>query len=87
MALGTAVFAGMIGVTFFGIFFTPVFFLCNHQDFYPSFREAAAKLNRASRTEGKSSSLIRSIATPAVWTTIAATATRKHPASRILLSS
>jgi hypothetical protein len=24
--LGTAVFAGMIGVTFFGIFFTPVFF-------------------------------------------------------------
>jgi multidrug efflux pump subunit AcrB len=39
-ALGTAVFAGMIGVTFFGIFFTPVFFsvimkiLCNHEDFY-----------------------------------------------------
>ena len=25
-ALGTAVFAGMIGVTFFGIFFTPIFF-------------------------------------------------------------
>ena len=25
-ALGTAVFAGMNGVTFFGIFFTPVFF-------------------------------------------------------------
>jgi multidrug efflux pump subunit AcrB len=25
-ALGTAVFAGMIGVTFFGVFFTPVFF-------------------------------------------------------------
>ncbi len=25
-ALGTAVFAGMIGVTFFGIFFTRVFF-------------------------------------------------------------
>ena len=24
--LGTAVFAGMIGVTFFGIFMTPVFF-------------------------------------------------------------
>jgi hypothetical protein len=24
--LGTAVFAGMIGVTFFGIFLTPVFF-------------------------------------------------------------
>jgi hypothetical protein len=26
LQLGTAVFAGMIGVTFFGIFFTPVFF-------------------------------------------------------------
>ena len=26
-ALGTAVFAGMIGVTFFGIFLTPVFSL------------------------------------------------------------
>jgi len=25
-ALGTAVFAGMIGVTFFGIFLTPAFF-------------------------------------------------------------
>jgi multidrug efflux pump len=25
-ALGTAVFAGMIGVTFFGILFTPIFF-------------------------------------------------------------
>lgn len=25
-ALGTAVFAGMIGLTFFGVFFTPVFF-------------------------------------------------------------
>jgi multidrug efflux pump len=25
-ALGTGVFAGMIGVTFFGIFFTPIFF-------------------------------------------------------------
>jgi multidrug efflux pump subunit AcrB len=25
-ALGTAVFSGMIGVTFFGIFLTPVFF-------------------------------------------------------------
>jgi multidrug efflux pump subunit AcrB len=25
-ALGTAVFAGMIGVTFFGVFLTPVFF-------------------------------------------------------------
>ncbi len=26
-ALGTAVFSGMIGVTFFGIFFTPVFYV------------------------------------------------------------
>jgi hypothetical protein len=25
-AIGTAVFSGMIGVTFFGIFMTPVFF-------------------------------------------------------------
>jgi HAE1 family hydrophobic/amphiphilic exporter-1 len=25
-ALGTAVFSGMIGVTFFGIFLTPIFF-------------------------------------------------------------
>ena len=26
VALGTAVFSGMIGVTIFGIFFTPVFY-------------------------------------------------------------
>jgi Cu/Ag efflux pump CusA len=26
-ALGTAVFAGMIGVTFFGLIFTPVFYV------------------------------------------------------------
>jgi hypothetical protein len=26
-ALGTAVFAGMIGVTFFGLFLTPVFYV------------------------------------------------------------
>jgi hypothetical protein len=26
-ALGTAVFFGMIGVTFFGVFFTPVFYV------------------------------------------------------------
>ena len=26
-ALGTAVFAGMIGVTFFGVIFTPVFYV------------------------------------------------------------
>ena len=26
VALGTAVFSGMIGVTLFGIFFTPVFY-------------------------------------------------------------
>jgi multidrug efflux pump len=34
-ALGTAVFAGMIGVTLFGIFFTPIFFLCDHEDVWP----------------------------------------------------
>ena len=28
-ALGTAVFAGMLGVTLFGIFLTPVFLLCD----------------------------------------------------------
>ena len=32
-ALGTAVFAGMIGVTFFGIFPTPGIFLCDHEHF------------------------------------------------------
>jgi multidrug efflux pump len=32
----------------------PGVFLCNHEDFYPSVQEEAAKLNRASRTEGKS---------------------------------
>jgi hypothetical protein len=33
-ALGTAVFSGMIGVTFFGIFLTPVFFR-HHELFAP----------------------------------------------------
>jgi len=32
-ALGTAVFAGMIGVTFFGIFPTPGIFLCDMKIF------------------------------------------------------
>jgi hypothetical protein len=27
IAMGTAVFAGMIGVTFFGLIFTPVFYV------------------------------------------------------------
>jgi multidrug efflux pump len=35
-ALGTAVFAGMIGVTFFGIFFTPVFFAVIIKIFTPA---------------------------------------------------
>jgi hypothetical protein len=42
-ALGTAVFFGMIGVTFFGLIFTPVFYvLC---------RALAAKLPKAKRKE------------------------------------
>ena len=56
-ALGTAVFAGMIGVTFFGIFFTPVFFSVIMK-IYPTVQKEATRLDLA-RTEGKSSSLIR----------------------------
>jgi len=43
-ALGTAVFAGMIGVTFFGIFPTPGIFLCDHENFWPDTKEEKAKL-------------------------------------------
>jgi multidrug efflux pump subunit AcrB len=34
--LGTAVFSGMIGVTFFGIFLTPVFFYVIRRRFKPA---------------------------------------------------
>ena len=44
-ALGTAVFFGMIGVTFFGIFFTPVF--------YVAIRWATTKLRPGSGVPGK----------------------------------
>jgi hydrophobic/amphiphilic exporter-1 (mainly G- bacteria), HAE1 family len=44
-ALGTAVFAGMIGVTFFGIFLTPVFFSVIIKIFARVPQEEAAKLN------------------------------------------
>ena len=40
--LGTAVFSGMLGVTFFGIFLTPVFFLvvemASHRGLFASLR-------------------------------------------------
>jgi hydrophobe/amphiphile efflux-1 (HAE1) family protein len=37
----------------------PSVFLCDHEDFCPSAQEEVVKLNRASRTQGKSSSLSR----------------------------
>jgi multidrug efflux pump len=40
-ALGTAVFSGMIGVTFFGIFLTPIFFSVIMKFFGPKRSEAA----------------------------------------------
>ena len=40
-ALGTAVFAGMLGVTFFGLFLTPVF--------YAAIRRATLRLRRKPR--------------------------------------
>jgi hypothetical protein len=55
-ALGTAVFAGMNGVTFFGIFFTPVFFSVIIKIFTrPSKKKQPGSIEQ--RTEGKSSSL------------------------------
>jgi len=45
-ALGTAVFAGMIGVTLFGIFLTPVFFVTVQRlkDWYASRRPSPQKV-------------------------------------------
>jgi multidrug efflux pump len=43
-ALGTAVFAGMIGVTFFGIFLTPVFFSVIMKFFGPKPARAGVSL-------------------------------------------
>ena len=45
-ALGTAVFAGMIGVTFFGIFLTPVFFSVIMKFFGPKPARAGVSLGR-----------------------------------------
>jgi len=46
-ALGTAVFAGMIGVTFFGIFFTPLFFSVIMKIFTRPSQKEATRLDRA----------------------------------------
>jgi hypothetical protein len=54
-ALGTAVFAGMIGVTFLKSFL-PRYFLCDYEDFCPGAKTEEAKLNRASSTERQSGS-------------------------------
>jgi multidrug efflux pump subunit AcrB len=51
-ALGTAVFAGMIGVTFFGIFFTPVFFSVIIKIFTPaSKKQQPSPIERRGRKE------------------------------------
>jgi len=59
-ALGTAVFAGMIGVTFFGIFLTPVFFsvIMRIFDRAPKKKQQPSSIERRA-AEGKTSSLIR----------------------------
>jgi hypothetical protein len=48
-ALGTAVFTGMLGVAFFGIFLTPVFFSVIMKFFA---RQPAAKISPQPRPEG-----------------------------------
>ena len=49
-SLGTAVFAGMIGVTLFGLIFTPVFYVLSRQIAapLPSARQAGAGAHRGS---------------------------------------
>lgn len=50
-ALGTAVFSGMLGVTLFGIFLTPVFYLVvdalSHQRLFAGFRKKAPLVSEA----------------------------------------
>jgi len=58
-ALGTAVFSGMIGLTLFGIFLTPVFFSVIMKFFGPRFTESATS---APAGVGVSRSLIQKIA-------------------------
>jgi len=50
-ALGTAVFAGMIGVTFFGIFLTPVIFSVIMKVFGPNRPEPGEALVNGARNE------------------------------------
>jgi multidrug efflux pump len=49
-ALGTAVFSGMIGVTFFGIFLTPVFFSVIMKFFGPKGRKGETATGRVGET-------------------------------------
>jgi hypothetical protein len=52
-ALGTAVFAGMMGVTFFGVFLTPVFFSVIMKFFGPKPARAMISLDtRRKEKEG-----------------------------------
>jgi multidrug efflux pump len=53
-ALGTAVFAGMIGVTFFGIFLTPVFFSVIMK--FSGLKPTRAKKNVAARSRSERTS-------------------------------
>jgi hypothetical protein len=48
-ALGTAVFFGMLGVTFFGLIFTPIFLLIDLQDVWP---QTEARTREVPRREG-----------------------------------
>ncbi len=45
-ALGTAVFSGMLGVTFFGLFLTPVFYVLLRRSTPPSGAERTDELQR-----------------------------------------
>jgi len=55
-ALGTAVFAGMIGVTFFGLFLTPVF--------YVAIRALVLRLRRAARSVAEPAAVAAAPALP-----------------------
>jgi hypothetical protein len=46
--MGIAVFAGMLGVTVFGLFLTPVFYVCPAQAGQPSVGLARAACDRGS---------------------------------------
>jgi hypothetical protein len=57
-ALGVAVFAGMLGVTLFGIFLTPVFFYCIGR-----LSESRAASSPAARTTGRVLAAVFTVAT------------------------